>query len=271
MRTDWGETKMRNVSLRVFVLMTSFAWTFAGSDAAPVKKQKRPAPSTSPPIWFKAATDQGVVRIGMKRLEPRPHKSAPPQPTPPSTRPEPASPPLQPALPPPAIGRFDGTSVGFFAGTTDPVQYWRFTAQLSQLKSAGNVLYGATGEAATERYAAGSPCIPASACSAQARWTARVSGVVGYQMHRVTPYLTIGRVVTNFHGNAVAGEESLTKTGWTYSGGVKIPINDSWSGDVEFRRDAYGAVTGTWRERDFSRSQVRVGVQYRFAPAGDQR
>jgi opacity protein-like surface antigen len=178
---------------------------------------------------------------------------------------------LQPALPPAATGYLDGTSAGFFAGTADPIKYWRFTAQVSHLKSAGNVVYGVSGEAAPDRGTAGFRCNPAPACSAQARWTARVSGVVGYQMHHVTPYLTIGRVVTNFTGNAIAGEGSLTKTGWTYSGGVKIPINDSWTGDVEFRRDAYGAVTGTWQERDLSRSEVRVGVQYRFAPASAQK
>jgi opacity protein-like surface antigen len=266
-----GETRMRTLTVRVLVLIASFACPFASSEAAPRVKQKRPSTSDSGLIWFKAGNDQGVVRIGMKRIEPRPVKSAPEQSVPPSNRPAPAPPPLQPALPPAATGRLDGTSVGFFAGMADPVEYWRFTAQVSHLKSAGNLMYGVSGEAATERGAGGSPCSPASACSAQARWTTRVSGVVGYQMHRVTPYVTVGRVVTSFSGNAISGEGSLTKIGWTYSGGVKIPINDSWSGDVEFRRDAYGAVTGTWQERDSSRSQVRIGLQYRFAPASEQK
>ena len=256
---------MRTPLVRVLVLFSSFACLFASSEAAPSKKQKRLPADGSQLIWFKAGTDQGVVRIGMKRIEPRPIKSAPPeQSTPPSGLPAPVPPPLQPALPPGATGRLDGTSVGLFAGTTDPVEYWKFTAQISHLKSAGNFVFGVSGEAAAERGAGGNWCNPASACSAQAYWTGRVSGVVGFQMHRVTPYLTVGRVVIT--GNSTAAEGSSTKTGWTASAGVKIPINDIWSGDVEFRRDAYGAVTGTWQERGSSRNQLRVGVQYRFAP-----
>jgi opacity protein-like surface antigen len=264
---------MRSHLLRVCLVAIAAAAPLGSTDAATsikAKQRKLSNPASSSTIWYKAPESQGIVRIGMKRIEPRPDgRTRPGQPLTPTLPAQPSAP-IQPVSPP-ANSSLGGTSIGVSATTAEPMRYLRFTANVSYLRSAQDVLYGVSGEAESGQIGASPACFTGTVCSAHALVSARISGVVGYQLHQITPYLMIGRVVTSFSGMGTAADSSFSKAGWTYSGGLRIPINVSWSGDVEIRRDQYDAMPSSFGGRSYGVTELRLGVRYNFAPIDARR
>jgi opacity protein-like surface antigen len=87
-----------------------------------------------------------------------------------------------------------------------------------------------------------------------------------------TPNFCVNQAGTVF-GNGTGFSTSSTRTGWTIGYGAEFDLGKNWSAKAEYDYLSFGRHTalasdGTTTISDRSDvSQVKVGVNYRFAPA----
>lgn len=118
-----------------------------------------------------------------------------------------------------------------------------------------------------------------STFNTQVRWTALVTGRIGYAMDRALLYVKGGVAFGGFRVNAAnitdatAGSARFNRTGWTLGGGLEYALSGPWSlrGEYDYLNfptrnfsmtDATGAVAaGALRQH---LHQFKLGLNYRF-------
>jgi opacity protein-like surface antigen len=178
---------------------------------------------------------------------------------------------------------------------------------LGYRRQIGSWIVGAEGDVAATNAIGGQSCISSAInsgfpvetnCNNDVKWMATATAKLGYAWDRVLAYAKAGGAWTNneldvscngdpnFQFNCTANNSTanpgiahatanLGLFGWTVGVGFELALTPNWSAKAEYDYLGFGSrdvfLTDTTHvsfKQDFS--QVKVGLNYRFGPSGDE-
>eukprot|EP00903_Cladosiphon_okamuranus_P002076 g2074.t1 len=103
---------------------------------------------------------------------------------------------------------------------------------------------------------------------AKSNWNSNIRARVGYSFDRYLVYGAGGLALADLEVSAAGDNDSKTALGWTLGAGGEAALTNNITARLEYVYQDFGSqdfnLNGTGVSSDFSNSQVRLGLGYKF-------